>query len=263
MEFSNDRGELLFKYSNKRPIAVSDLTASLNGFADEYRRAIVRYGSKIEDGKSRLYIKEIRSGSVIATLVPLIPVLHGLIDHNFHIVDFSQQLHSTIKYFQGLGKPPAFEIERRNCENIRALVEPITKEDGAEFIFEGPSARGLKEMTRVTTVGAAVVKQNIAKEMDLLQEPSINLLKNMKIHWYQARNDRFSTAGDRGIIDAISEKPVKVIFSTENLKNQMLLRFGNPFQMLYDVDVVADFRGKKPRSYQIIALNSATPLDGS
>lgn len=68
-------------------------------------------------------------------------------------------------------------------------------------------------------------------------------------YWYQAR-DASTKAGDKGIIEKFSPKPLPVIFSAEDIKTLML----EPalFSKGYVVDVEIGFIEQTPVSYKII-----------
>ncbi len=81
------------------------------------------------------------------------------------------------------------------------------------------------------------------------------------LHWYQARHDLSSKAGDRAIIESLSKKPVKVLFASDYLKAQMLFVEENPFEYAYLVDVMVETVNERPVLYKVIDLHDRLPLD--
>jgi hypothetical protein len=78
-------------------------------------------------------------------------------------------------------------------------------------------------------------------------------------YWFQARGDVKAKTGDQGVIEAIDGRPRKVIFNTEEAKQQMLE--GAIFQQVYIVDVeVATINGR-PAVYKILQVHEVFPKD--
>jgi hypothetical protein len=96
---SNDQGGLTVKIENKRPVALTDLTQSLNAFADEYNRFIEREGDEGEKGQElQLYVKEIRSGSIIADLMAAAPYALPLIEHASTVAGYVKHIKVALDY---------------------------------------------------------------------------------------------------------------------------------------------------------------------
>jgi hypothetical protein len=244
-------------YSNNKPVALLDLTKSLNAFSDQYRRTIKQHSSTFEDDKVRLYVTGIRSGSIIAQLMPLLPVGSGLVENARYLREFCNYLRDSYSYLLS-GPRPAVPLDHRDLKNLGSIVEPVSREFGSRLIFSGPFKQNAREDFSISTTNAVAIKRAIRVEEDRLKAPNTQVLDDVELYWYQARNDRSSQAGDRAVIPDVHDKPVKVIFSDEAVKRRMLLDYGNPFRLSYKVDVVADFSGRTPKIYRIVAVRSVS-----
>jgi hypothetical protein len=60
---------LIFKIENKRPIELLDLTKSLISVSNQFSDYVTREANSKEEREAKLYIKEIKSGSVIIELI--------------------------------------------------------------------------------------------------------------------------------------------------------------------------------------------------
>lgn len=248
---------LEIKYTNKEAIALKDLTNSLNALASEYKIAQKRTYTKFEDDNVELYVTRIREGSVIAELTPFVVAGMGLIENTNALLDFCNNLKLGYDYLLSRSRN-APNVDKKTVENLVKIVEPVVRENGTQVCINAPVNLGEgATLNLVINSGEARVAKEAGKAwIQRLESPSTGTTDRVRLYWYQARNEKASNAGDRAIIPDISEKPVKVIFSTEKIKEQMLVDEVNPFQMAYTVDVVVDFKGKKPKLYRITKIHS-------
>jgi hypothetical protein len=62
---------ITFKLENSKPVDLLDLTGSLAAFGEAYRDYVAGAGYDVEPGNVRLFIREIRTGSIIADLASM------------------------------------------------------------------------------------------------------------------------------------------------------------------------------------------------
>jgi hypothetical protein len=75
---------------------------------------------------------------------------------------------------------------------------------------------------------------------------------------HQVRGDPKSKSGDRGIIESISKMPVRLWFTSEEIKKGILESPDNPFQREFIVDVeVKTVEDGKPALYKVLALKDS------
>ena len=242
---------LTFAINNKKPIELGDLTRSLNGFAEEFRRHIERNEPEVSAAEVRLYVKEIRTGSVIADLVAISPQLLQGISYLNAIIGFSKHLKAAIDYLSGKSdeKP---QLDKVSYENISSIVEPIAKDHGSQLNIGTVNGA---VFFNISSTEANAVQNSARKEIESLKEPSTKLHEKVVLYWYQARADKNSKAGDRGIIESIGINPVKVMCVNDQIKLQMIFEQENPFKEAYVVDVMVETIRGKPALYKILALH--------
>lgn len=249
---------LEIEYTNKHAVALKDLTSSLNALASEYRAAQKRTATTFEQDKAELYITRIRQGSIIAELAPYAVAGMALVENANSLMDFCSHLRETYDYVLGrLAR--SLSVEKQNVQNLIKIVEPVIRESGAQLNINAPINVGDGGTFNlvINTGEAREVKERGKIILERLDAPRTEAIDNVRLYWYQARNEKASSAGDRAIIPEISDKPAKVIFSTERIKERMLTDEANPFKMAYRVDVVADLKGNKPKLYRIVKVHGA------
>lgn len=244
--------ELQVEIKNVRPIELLDLTESFLGLADEFREFTARHNPDVDAADVRLYVHEVRSGSVIATLAALSPQLLQGLSYANAVFDFATHLGTVTRFLTGNEDKPPVDMTVSTLENVSRIVEPVAKDGGAQFNVHTLNGNIILNVTH--TEANAI--QNKAKR--LLTERTVStsgIHEKVLMHWFQARADRHSRSGDRAVIEKISPRPVKVICATDALKSQMVLSETNPFQEAFIVDVVADTINGKVAVYKILALH--------
>ena len=66
-----------------------------------------------------------------------------------------------------------------------------------------------------------------------------------------------SHLGDKGIIEIVSKLPVKLLFTSEEIKKGILTAPENPFQRVFVVDVEVKTLDHKPALYKVLALKDS------
>jgi len=91
--------------------------------------------------------------------------------------------------------------------------------------------------------------------------PKNKVYQDQILSLFQVRGDVSAKVGDRGIIESISPRPVKLIFASEEVKRQIVEHPDNPFQKLFLVDVEAKATEGKVRLYRIFTVKDVLERD--
>ena len=251
---------LTIELKNTRPVELIDFTSSLSSLADEYNKRILKSDPEF-GGDIRLFIKEIKSGSIIARIQEMMPYAMPFVGDINSLNNFCKSLKASMDWLRGVGgaKP-----ERKHTyENVIRLVEPVAKDNGSILNIGKLEINGSINIT-INNLEANAIQNAARRELDAIKQPITGFKENMVIYWYQARNDAKSQRGDRTVIEAIWPSPVKTVFATESIKAKMLLGDEYPFASVYLVDVQVQAIGERPVLYTIInfreRLDEAKPL---
>lgn len=93
--------QLEFKIQNVRPVELVDLTNSLLALGNEYQDFLSREHPEAIASEVRLYVNEVKSGSVIATLSAMSPLLLDGISYVNTVVDFASFLKRAMTVLSG------------------------------------------------------------------------------------------------------------------------------------------------------------------
>lgn len=127
--------KLTIKIKNNRPVELLDLTESLLSLG-EYKRFIA---ANPDAGAQnvRLYVKEIRAGSIVADLVALVavgaPMALPYMGNAVTILDFAGYLRDSYEYLIGNRPDKRAELQKADYTNLSKLIEPVAKDNGSQI----------------------------------------------------------------------------------------------------------------------------------
>ena len=123
LDFSN---KLEITINNQKPVVLTDLTLALLGIGQQYEQFIENETTKQYLAGSELYVKEVRSGSIVVELIaqaiPIVPLLW----QGGSLQEWTNHAKSVIAWLSGM-------IERHNVDEIKMLANGIIKAQNAEI----------------------------------------------------------------------------------------------------------------------------------
>jgi hypothetical protein len=241
---------LTVEIHNKRPLELIDLTKSLLAVGEEYRRFVTMHPEAADASEVKLCVKEVRSGSAIFDLIPVVAAgVLPFVHETNSIVSFGRFLSAAYSYLTGKSETKP-DLQKADLTNLNITIEPVAKDNGAQINFITVVNNTIHHDTSINSHEANEAQNVISRELAQLKEPETNSHKKAVLYWYQARDDARSKAGDRGIIESISPSPVKIEFDGEQIKDAMLHGLENPFRTAYIVDVDIETINGKPVLYK-------------
>lgn len=246
---------ITFEIKNVRLVELSDLTTSMHAFAAEFVRFLEKSAPEVSANNVRLYVKEIRQGSIVAEIVPYAATMLPFLGYANTVFSFCKHMKTAYAWLSGESaeKP---ELERAELENLSQILEPIVKDRGAQLNIGTINAPNGNVFINLDTVKANAAQNSAKRELALIKAPTTGLHEKVVLYWYQARGgDPASRAGDRAIIESIYPRAVKTVFANDALKTSVLLSTENPFREAYVVDVVVETISNKAVLYKIVTLH--------
>lgn len=244
---------LRIKIDHSQPIELSALSSSMGALSGLFARAADAQGLEINDDKVRLYVTKVEAGSIILELQPLAQNLQLFTQDFAALTAFCESVFGIIRFCKGLISAVDAQIDKKDAQDAVKLLEPVAQ-DGV----------GSLTISHCQGVNVVVNQYNVnSEEANAGQNRLKNLIANAKaeimglhreqlFYFYQARDVGGSPSGDKGIVEAISRKPVKTIFSSEDVKEKLL---HEPlFTKAYVVDVEVQTIGDQPKLYKILRV---------
>lgn len=252
---AEEDGVLTVEIKNSRPVELVDLTVSLAAFAESFRDYANSQGDPIPDN-IRLYVQELRTGSIIAELKALAEQAQWVLENAAMLAGFYTNLHDVIDYF--LGNPTKLsEPTRQQAQQVSSIVEPIAKDNASQIniTFNGP-------VTLIPIVLNSLQSNAIQNGVSRYLGPKLpvtGIRPDELMTLEQVKNSAKTTTGDRGVIEAISDRPVKLQFLSDEAKRKVLDLHENPFQCVFLVDVEVRTVGGKPALYRVLEVKDVFP----
>lgn len=253
---------LIIHIENKKPIELMDLTKSLVSLASQFND-YVKTTANVEHREAKLYVKEIKSGSVILDLIEIATVgALPFIENINTIVGFAEYLKTGFQYFLGNreGKNPEFST--KDCNEFSQIVNPIAKDNGSQFNISTTINGDVTNVLVMTSLQANAFQNLIKSESKqmLLPEPKGDYEK-VVMYFDTTKSNIKADTGNKAIIESIDKKSARVIFDTDDLKEKILKGEENPLTTGYVVDVKVENVKDKLAAYKVMVLHETFPLD--
>ena len=250
-----DESKLVLTIKNSRPVDVRDLAECMLGVSNEYQRYVEKeLGLPPVD--AGLYVKDVRSGSIITELVGLTSSLLPYMEDINTLVAFGGGLVVLLNWLAGNKVDRPAVIEKKTLENIMDIVDPIAKDAKGSFRIDTVNVNGeISVHYHFHSPEANTIQNNARREIEILKVPLVGVRNKVLLHWDQAKNQTSNTVGDKAIIESISQKPIRVTFENEELKKKMLFERPYPFQDYFLVDVFVETVEDVPKMYKIIDVH--------
>jgi hypothetical protein len=260
---------------NQAPIELNDLAASFRAISDEFEA----FASKDPDvrypAEAKLFVKEIRPGSVLADLVNYAPIVitgtTAAVAQAKPVIDALGQTNTVVKFAEHLkkgwqalfkGTKDKSELEKSTLKTLSDILLPIAKDSGSKIeITTGDIYTGnVYNTINYDSKGSTRIRKQAELEINKKEQAKLHIYKKQTLIFFQTRNQIGNTTGDKGRIEAISKKEVKIIFEDDDLKQTILSSPDNLFKNAYIVDVEVGFMNDKPITYKVTALHEKFPL---
>lgn len=114
-----EEATLTYTFENTRPVELLDLTNSLLAIGEQYRSFIRRQGETLVEDDYRLYVREIRTGSIIVDLISLAAQPQMLGPVAPFLVQFTNELAEWFEFFKGV----------KDAKDIKELLTSSSKRD--------------------------------------------------------------------------------------------------------------------------------------
>jgi hypothetical protein len=267
---TDDAARVEIVISNADPIELLDFTASLTGIAREYQAAVQRANPDVRVEETKLVIVEIRKGSTILELVPLLLPLISEYDKLKPVVDFLKD----VKWGLDLLKLPGGRLPdplTSRLKNLNDMVAVVAKDNaGSLRIAARHKEKGVIQEIVVQRDDARNVQSNIAAQRLEIEDRSAVEYPSVLMRLHQSSISE-ATVGrrtnEKGIIERVDDVPRPLIYASDlaaqAIKGEILRPGGNPYKKLFVVDVDVETVAGTPKAYRVRNVSDIVEDEGA
>jgi hypothetical protein len=251
------------------PIELGDFVSSFTAIANQYQRHMKLAHPDLKDD-AQVFVREIRSGSIIADLVPGIANIITAIDQTLIVEQFVQLYANRLSQYFDLGGR-AKDVSKNELNDFSGQIAAIARsKNGSGTISAVTYEDGNRQVKATikfnadTAIRATKEIENHRTELD-----AISSADRERVLMTFKRSDISNTAigvrsGERVIIEEISDKDLALIYgsplSEERIKDQMRNTEENIYHKGFVVDVNVTMRGGRAVAYAVTHVHQIIDL---
>jgi len=195
------------------------------------------------------------------------PAVLPIMNHAEAILEFGKYVQLSLDFFLGKSDKPPIKYTLKDCDDFSGMLNPIANDGGSNInislVNKGEITLNFAD---TSSTEANAMQNKINKYKEELKLPESNSFNKEVLYWRQTQFGKKSkSSGDKAVIEKISSNPLRVIFATDDLKEEMTTyneKLDKDWQDLaYVVDVEVGTIQDIPKYYRIIKLYTDETFD--
>ncbi|MCW3780274.1 hypothetical protein OM960_01565 [Defluviimonas sp. CAU 1641] len=258
---------IVFNLDLSEPVEISDFVSAFSGLGSQFERHLRTARPDLE-GEVKIYVKEVRKGSIEAELIPLAyNTLITVMDHSQIITGFVKSISDKIAGFQR----PGGRLEGATKSELTQIVDTVAavaNDPDGKATVSAIRYRKTEKITEFSLEFDTRQAQAAIMEIDAQYKEIASVTdfdhENKLLTFYQSNRRDSDKTGEKGIIEDISPKPLAVVYASElakeRIKSEMLDGDRNIYKLGFFVDVNVQMRSGKPVAYRIKSVRDVIEL---
>jgi hypothetical protein len=259
------------------PVDIEELIAALGSFQRQYTRYMrttqrTHTGAIPDEDDTRLFIREIKTGSILADLVPWVPMVaptvFPLLEYHNAFADFISYVRQYMNFLQDKGDPPENSSAAIVSADFADILAPFARRRSGDLQVElkQETPDGMKQQMTINYTHAEATKAHTkATRLSSAKVQASSDYQNVVMHLprldVNSHPNSSKQTPDRGIIERVTSKPLRVVWASEHDSIRVKNAPGNPLKNAYIVDVNVENCNGKPVLYNIIRLHEIIEPD--
>lgn len=253
---------LRIELKNNAPLELNELVKSLSALSSQYESYAAKEGFSEVERSSRLYIREIKSGSVIMDLVELASA--GIIPYAENIntiIGFGSYIKVVYDYLSNK-TTDKIDIDEKDLKDLSQIISPIANDNGSQYFIHIENNGVMSPILYLDSKNAKAIQETIKEEVKEKSVPQAgDVYYNALMVFYQTRNKVKDTTGDKVIIDdVVPNKALNVVFANQDIKKDLLQDDANPYHYAWQVDVKVKTVKGKIVAYEVLTVHDKFKL---
>lgn len=257
--------------NNTEPIELNAFVRAFTSIAKEYQDAVDQ--SSDFEGEAKIYVKEVRAGSIVADLLPVVastlPIIATNVEQIFLAVEFVEKWKDRITKLASGIVPEKFS--RSDLKTFAGAVEAIARDPNASSTLEVATfedgKRKIKSAFKFSSKEAIAAEKTIEGEFRRLETERDDT--HYRVLMIFTRSDigdapKDKRSGERVIIPQIGEKDLPIMYASDlaeqRVKHEIRDADDNIFKKGFSVDVSVLYRNSRPVVYRILNVHEVVDL---
>ncbi|MGQ0456116.1 MAG: hypothetical protein ACT4OU_03530 [Hyphomicrobium sp.] len=250
------------------PTELVSLVESFAAVANQFDVYLRREHPNLK-GAAKLFVQDIRKGSIIVELLPIIQPLIANMDNTLIVDGFVRRFGGRIKqYIEGKKDDSA---TKGDIKDLMGAVGLIANDPDGKSAISSVEYRKTKTTTRLTmefdTEGAKKARETLQLQKAAIDLPAYEVFENKLMVFVQTTvksSDTGKKTNQQAIIEAIHPKPLGITFETdlarERVESEIREDEKNVYKKGFFVDCYTERLNGKPVAYRITAVRDIIPL---
>lgn len=257
--------------NNSQPIELKAFVRAFTSIAKEYQETV--NASNDFEGEAEIFVKEVRSGSIVADLLPVVastlPIIANHAEQVWLAIEFVEKWKDRITKLASGIVPENFS--RSDLKTFAGAVEAIARDPEASSNLEVATfedgKRQIKAAFKFRSAEAKAVEKTIDGEYRRLEAERDDT--HFRVLMIFTRSDvgdapKDKRSGERVIIPQISERDLPIMYASElaeqRVKHEIREADDNIFKKGFSVDVSILYKNSRPIVYRILNVHGVVDL---
>lgn len=250
------------------PVEAGDLGKMFEALSKEFEDSLEGNNPDLV-GQAKIYIKEIRKGSIIIDLLPLIRDAIGVMKDAKVISDFSVLLQNRLKPLFS-GKPSGLKT-KGDLITVANLIRAVANDQNGNATLESATFKqGVfrKQLDiKFDTRQARTAISTVEREILLIEQTTGQPYERVTMVFVRSSitdSDLGKRSGELVIVEVISRRGLPLIYASElaeqKIKHEIRESDENIFKKAFVVDVNVELRGGKEIAYRVSHVHQVFDL---
>jgi hypothetical protein len=251
------------------PIELADFVSAFTSVASQYRRYLAKAHPDLKDD-AQILVREVRQGSIVADLLPVMASLSGLMDQLMIVDQFVRTYGVRLaKYFKEGGELEDASKSELNdfMGQISAIARSKNGKGSISSVVYEDGKRQVRAAVTFNTKDAVTATRQIERHQKKLEK--ITSAERERVLMVFKRSDVGDAgvgvrSGERVIIEEISDKDMALIYASplaeQRIKDQMRNADENIFHKGFVVDVNIRMSAGRTVAYAVTHVHQVIDL---
>lgn len=269
MELTESNNWIELTIDLKRPVELFDLMGTFTAIGHQFQQFLRDEYPHLVDETSKIYVRQIRAGSIIADLIPFIPPLIENMDKAMIVDDFVRRYGGMIlQLAKGIKLP---EPRKSDLDDVMRGVTAIANDPNGTATLKSVEFDQTKTRTRVSiqfdTKDAKRVQAVIEDQRREIEAKAFEVVENQLLVFWQSNLKQpvqGKRTGELAIMEYVTKKPLPVVYDSElaerRIKHETSQGERNVYKLGFYVTCRIERLNGRPVAYRISEVHDIIEL---